>query len=451
MENIYLGNTPLISEQKEVKGEFVHIDGEKFYKINNYDQMSDFFMTIVSISDQWMFISSNGSLTAGRKNRDNALFPYYCVDKIHDSVDSAGSKTQVLVKKNSKVYLWEPFSKKNEGVYKSERNIYKSVYGNKIVFEEINLDLEITFKYGWYFSNKYGFIKKSSILNNSDKSISVEILDGIRNILPFGFDYNFQNNLSNLLDAYKKNELIPETNLGIFSLSSIPVDRAEPSESLKATTVWSSGLKNSKILISERQTENFQKGISIHPETEIRASRGAYFINESFNLEANESKEWMVVAEINQDSTEVANLNHFLSDNNDPLKIVFEDIHLDTLKLENLVANADGLQLSNEELDCTRHYANTLFNLMRGGTFIDNYTIDKKDFAKFFQQTNKKLFQEATDWLEELPDCILSNDLIKRAEKTEDSDIERICYEYLPLTFSRRHGDPSRPVEPVFN
>ncbi len=25
------------------------------------------------------------------------------------------------------------------------------------------------------------------------------------------------------------------------------------------------------------------------------------------------------------------------------------------------------------------------------------------------------------------------------------ADLERLCYEYLPLMFSRRHGDPSRP------
>ncbi len=31
------------------------------------------------------------------------------------------------------------------------------------------------------------------------------------------------------------------------------------------------------------------------------------------------------------------------------------------------------------------------------------------------------------------------------AEKSGDVDMQRIVLEYLPLTFSRRHGDPSRP------
>jgi hypothetical protein len=35
--------------------------------------------------------------------------------------------------------------------------------------------------------------------------------------------------------------------------------------------------------------------------------------------------------------------------------------------------------------------------------------------------------------------------LIEVARRSGDPDLERLCYEYLPLYFSRRHGDPSRP------
>ena len=80
-KNIYLGNTELNRRKEEVKGQFVEIENEKFYKISNYNEMPDFFMSIVSDSDHWMFLSSNGSLSAGRKTRNNALFPYYKNDK----------------------------------------------------------------------------------------------------------------------------------------------------------------------------------------------------------------------------------------------------------------------------------------------------------------------------------------------------------------------------------
>ena len=72
--------------------------------------MPPFFMSIVSNSDLWMFLSSNGALTAGRTNPDHALFPYYTDDRIHDSHDITGNKTIVFVRKADKICLWEPFS-----------------------------------------------------------------------------------------------------------------------------------------------------------------------------------------------------------------------------------------------------------------------------------------------------------------------------------------------------
>ncbi len=181
-KEIFLGETSLKDKGAHVNGGFITIQGERYYKISNYNQMPDFFMTLVSDSDHWMFISSNGSLTAGRKDRDNALFPYYSDDKIHDYAGITGSKTIVLVEKNERNYLWEPFSKELSALYKIERNLYKSIYGNKIIFEELNLDLGVAFQYGWSYSEQYGFVKKSTISCIGDEPFKIEILDGIRNI-----------------------------------------------------------------------------------------------------------------------------------------------------------------------------------------------------------------------------------------------------------------------------
>ena len=63
-----MGDTPVKVNEEEVNGSFVELEGERFYRISSFDRMPDFFMSIVSASDHWMFISSNGSLTAGRKN-----------------------------------------------------------------------------------------------------------------------------------------------------------------------------------------------------------------------------------------------------------------------------------------------------------------------------------------------------------------------------------------------
>ena len=272
---IFLGKNKAYNPSLEVKGEQVNINDEVYYKITNSNKMRPFFISLVSNSNHWMFISSNGGLSAGRKNSENSFFPYYTDDKITESSEITGSKTIVQVHKDDKTFLWEPFSDRYEGVYAIKRNLYKNNYGNKIIFEEINEDLGLTFQYQWNTSNQFGFVKKSTLLNNTSTKVDVTILDGIQNILPYGIAADFQNSTSNLVDAYKKCELEKETGFGIFALSAVIVDKAEPSEALKANTVWSLGVTNPTYLISSLQLNAFRKGEQIHQEEDVKAEKGA--------------------------------------------------------------------------------------------------------------------------------------------------------------------------------
>ena len=72
----------------------------------------------------------------------------------------------------------------------------------------------------------------------------------MQNVLPQGVGSELQNRASNLVDAYKRNELDAESGLAMYALSAMIVDKAEPREALKANVVWSSGLPNSKYLLS---------------------------------------------------------------------------------------------------------------------------------------------------------------------------------------------------------
>ena len=247
--------------------------------------MRPFFMSIVSDGNHWMFISSNGGLTAGRKNSEYALFPYYTDDKIAESSGITGSKTLIRLEKEGRQYLWEPFSECQKGAYTIRRNLYKNAYCNKIIFEEVNSDLELTFRYQWNSSNLYGFAKKASLIYDGKASARVELLDGLQNILPYGVTTDLQNSRSNLVDAYKKNELQPETGLGIYSLSAIIVDKAEPSESLKANVAWSVGLREPFYLISSLQLDAFRTATPLQGETDIRGEKGSYFAGAQLQLE----------------------------------------------------------------------------------------------------------------------------------------------------------------------
>src|ERR1039457_2939362 len=179
---LYLGETPLRANNNPVQGQRVTLEGEDFYQIANYDRMRPFFMTVVSDADHWMFVSSNGALSAGRRNADLALFPYYTDDKIRDMVEVTGSKTVLIVQKPGRSCLWEPFSVRGQGVYRTRRNLYKNFRGNKLIFEEINDDLLLTFRYGWFNSNRFGFVRRAWLINNGPATVQINLLDGLQNL-----------------------------------------------------------------------------------------------------------------------------------------------------------------------------------------------------------------------------------------------------------------------------
>ncbi len=410
-KEIYLGAQKLATSFDEVSGTEVKIEGETFYKIANYDAMRPFFMSIVSNSNHWMFLSSTGGLTAGRKNSNFALFPYYTDDKITESSETTGSKTLCLVTRSDQTSLWEPFSSKYEGVYNISRNLYKNSYGNKVKFEEVNHDLGLTFSYEWNSSDKFGFVRKSALINNGSAGVSVQFIDGLQNLLPYGVEDALQNASSNLVDAYKKCELEASVGLGLFSLSAIIVDKAEPSEALRSNVAWSLGRPNATKLLSSKQLNAFRKGEWPTQEVDIKAERGAYMICDTVDLDAGASEHWSILADVNKGPVEVANLMAAL-ERPEALKAeVAADVEEGSAHLVELVAASDGLQLTNDRLLNIRHFANTMFNIMRGGIFDDNYTIEKADFTNYIHKANIELFKRVEATLEGLDETFYPSNI----------------------------------------
>lgn len=445
-KGIYIGKSPLAISKKEVAGGYVDFSNEKFYKISNYDALRPFFISLVSATDHWLFISSSGGLTAGRRNDESSLFPYYTDDKVSDSSESTGNKAILIVDRGDGIsQLWEPFSDMTNGVYQISRNLYKNVSGNRLIFEEINHDLGLTYQYSWEFSEEYGFIKRSNIENIGDGSVHVNLLDGLQNLMPYGVNSGLQGIRSNLANAYKRNELVDDKGLGVFALSSMIVDRAEPSEALKATTVWTIGLNAKAFLLCSLQLDRFRTSGIVQPETDVKAEVGSFFVQSEFDLDKNAKIDWITGAEVNQDYADVVALRNLLNDTDDLKSKVADSISSGTVSLRKKVATADGLQLTADQLSTGRHFSNVLFNIMRGGLFEDQYLIYSDDLAAYAQSINKQVYKDNQAFFDQLADTLRIDALMDKAEEINDPDLIRICQEYLPLTFSRRHGDPSRP------
>jgi hypothetical protein len=443
MNDLFIGKNSVRTDHAAVEGHFVSIHGEKYYRIGQYDDLTPFFISLASDSDHWMYIASTGGLSAGRKNPDTALFPYYTDDKITESAEHTGSKTIFHVSLDGKKFLWEPFSERNTGIYQLERSIAKSSCGNKLRFTERNVDLGLEFSYTWMNSDEFGWVKRSELTNLNTQVTELYVADGLQNILPSGIDRLTQNTFSTLVDGYKKTERIG--NLALFRMEAILVDRAEPSESLRANTVWCSGLENAAYLLSSKQLDSLRKGFVATDETVSKGVRGAFFACTNVHLAASETKTWYFVAEVNLDAAAVNNLLELLAQEHSLAARLEASILKGTEALQYIVAQADGLQQTADEHVTTRHFSNVLFNTMRGGIYAHGYRIQTADFRKHVTHFHTRLAEKYRDFLLGLPVEMDYFELEKCVLEVHDTNLLRLFSEYLPLTFSRRHGDPSRP------
>lgn len=430
---------------QKVSGQFVNLGEDRFYKIAHVDQMPPFFISLISHSDHWLFAASNGGLTAGRISPETALFPYVTVDKIYESTPHTGCKTLLKVKTSEGQFQWEPFNVERFHTDKIERNLYKSVLGDVLVFEEINLTLNLSFTYRWSFSEEFGFCRDAKVTNLRNDVTSIEVIDGLTNLLPAGTPRFTQTQSSNLVDAYKFSELDADTGLGIFSLYSGITDRAEPSESLRANTVFCLGLENTQFLLSEQQLKHFRLGQNVITESHCRGMRGAYLVHSKFELAANGYKTWKIIANVEQDQTQIVALLSQLNELESLATALNDSIKHGHDQLARIMASSDGMQCTEEENVSVHHYANTLFNVLRGGIFNDQYRISAEDFSATIKSFNKKIYQNHQDFLQNLPQVVSVQELHTRVEQQNDTQLLRLTLEYLPITFGRRHGDPSRP------
>jgi len=428
------------------KGEFVRLDGEMYYRIAAYDLLEPFLMSVPSNTDLWMFVASGGGLTAGRVDADGSLFPYRTVDKLHDAHYHTGPLSSIQLEgAEGRVLRWDPFASDALHSAAIERNLYKNPFGNRLVFEEIHHELGLAFRYRWAACDEFGWVRTVTLENRSERLARITVLDGLRNILPYGAPLSLYQQASNLIDAYKRSEVDRETGLGIFSLTSCITDRAEALEMLKANTVWCCGLQRFKVHLSLDVVKDFHARKVLGEDKVLSGARGNYLVSAPLEVKPGEVARWHIVGDTGSDQVRIAALRRKLLEEDDLSAVVEEKLREAERDLRRNVGSADGLQLTAHPENWVHHFTNVLFNNMRGGVFFNNYSVPIGDFRDFLQVRNREVAKRRASTLESLSNFSEIEEIQAVARASHDRNFERLSYEYLPLYFGRRHGDPSRP------
>lgn len=413
---------------------FVNVNGQVFYKVEHSEELAPFFINVVSACDVWIFMSSKGGITAGRKDAQGAVFPYETDDRLHDQ-NHTGSKTVVRVGDR----LWEPFARTSLPKWRVTQSIYKAVQGTSVILEEINEELELSFSYKYESSERFGIVKTSALKNLSGHTAQLEILDGLENIMPCHVDRNLQANTSTLVDAYKANERYPGSALATYALTTLINDTPNPIEILRANVAWTD-CKKARIALSSHAVDAFVRGTPYPDGEPAYGCKGAYFVSYREELLPGGTCSHRIVVDHGYDHCALARLANLLSG---PVAGELEaDIQKGREQLNRYVAMADGVQDTKDQTAVHHHYLNTLYNVLRGGIFADGYALDTEDFLDFACTRSRALGKDM-QFAEKVKKCQTIHELKEAFES--DPQALRLSLEYLPLSFSRRHGDPSRP------
>lgn len=417
----------------ENRGGFVWEDAELWYVINDVHAMDDFFLTLPGRGDVWAFLWSQGGITAGRESAEQAIFPYYTADKISDMKYSTGPVS--IIRMDDR--LWYPLDPTRRETY----SIAMTRNMSKIRFAEKNEELGLTYELTWQTSERFGLVKQVSIVSEGRESFS--LLDGARNVLPASVTTQFQSDNSILLDAYKKTDLDTVSGVAVFAVSSIVTDKAEPNEALYCNVSYFS--KEGRLSVSPSAPDDFSRGREIDRRETARGVRGSVYFQTDVELAAGERWSHYQVFDTRYDGCRLEGLRtKLLNTSRTMLETeIRDDIAKGSAELDDILKSADGIEDTGDLMASVHHEANVLFNVMRGGTFLtDRISLD--DYLAFAAVRSKRLYKELCARLGVSSGRNLAYREMK-ALVVFDADSKRLFFEYLPLSFSRRHGDPSRP------
>jgi hypothetical protein len=432
----------MTTDDERVTGALVEIDGARWYRIDGLEHLEPFLTTVVSDSDLWMFVSSAGPLTAGRRDADHALLPYETDDRLHRAVGVSGPTTLLARGAGSDREVWEPFARRPAPG--CTRALERHELGAALTFEEVNEAWGLRIRMTWEPSRSYGWVRRVELADLGGAGSQVEVVDGLLDLMPAGVEAETERRASNLVDAYKRSETGRWGSAAVYALESRITDRAEPAESLAATLVWSIGLEGAEVHLDERVLADAWSGRPRPTTPLLTGRRGAYLLRGSVSVPSGGSTSWMLVADTDLGH---AHLHDRIAVAVYPeaAKLVAADVQAGTHRLAALLAAADGYQHTADAVADVHHLSNVLFNSMRGGLFVDGYHLDVADMLAFLHVRNRDVHERSRPVLEALGPRAHRAEVLRAAEAAGDPDLLRLVLEYLPLAFSRRHGDPSRP------
>lgn len=203
--------------------------------IENYAQaksFSSFFAGIAGLGGipMWAFYVNRGQAIAsfGTKDKDGAILEFFPANQAYQLTPIKGFRTFIKLKKGAKQIIYEPFRQNGCPLAKSATSLMK-INPYQLQIQEYNraLNLNVNVSYITVPQEPYAALARLlTITNSSKKAISIEVIDGLAQIIPYGENEWHQKHMSRTIEAWIRvtnlNKKIP-----FYKLKVKPHDKPE--------------------------------------------------------------------------------------------------------------------------------------------------------------------------------------------------------------------------------
>jgi hypothetical protein len=177
---------------------------------------------------------------------------------------------------------------------------------------------------------------------------------------------------------------------------------------------WSAGLPEATVHLSADALAAFRRGETPEPSSRLTGRRGHYLLQAELTLAPGERRQWHVIADSGLGHAAIEALRHTLR-TGDAVAAIERGLAESQDALQRIVASADGVQVTGDEAASVHHHANTLYNAMRGGIFIEHHLVPTADFVAVVRLRHADAASRSRAFLEALPTTLPVQELITRA------------------------------------
>ncbi|MFH0753580.1 MAG: hypothetical protein V2A70_03340 [Candidatus Omnitrophota bacterium] len=182
------------------------------FVIEDYNQKKPFSNFFPGIAGEWgipmwVFYTNRGQGIAsfGIESKDKAIMEFQPANKAYRLTTTHGFRTFLKVRKGNAQKFYEPFLSPAGSLYKIQQTMV--ITSHELTIEEVNVSLGVSVSVTYFTVPEEpfaGLVRKVSVRNISKNVLTIDMIDGLPVIIPYGQNEWVMKNMCRTIEAWYK-------------------------------------------------------------------------------------------------------------------------------------------------------------------------------------------------------------------------------------------------------